>query len=36
MALFQYSIIRKEQELLQTSYTKYSYVENQSVLSKHD
>lgn len=36
MAVFQYSIGRKEQERLKISYTKYLDVEIKSVLSKHD
>lgn len=36
MSVFQYSIVRKEQEILKTSYTKYSYVEKKSVISKRD
>lgn len=36
MSVFQYSTVRKEQEILKTPYTIYSYVENKSMLSKHD
>lgn len=28
MSVFQYSIVRKEQEIIKTSYTRYSYMEN--------